>query len=101
MCLPCPFECSLPNIAPDEIHPTALGREASWRGCGPWCDNDGMKASEQGSGERTDLDIPECYRELLVLKPDVPFRKSRIVDIERRFTVQNDHEVIALRSDLK
>jgi hypothetical protein len=35
------------------------------------------------------------------LKSDVPFGKSRIVNIERRFAVQNHDDVIAVGGDLK
>jgi hypothetical protein len=52
------------------------------------------------SGKRTDLDVPEGDGELLVLKPEVSFRESRIVNIERRLAIQDDHDVIPLRRDL-
>src|SRR2546430_839410 len=52
------------------------------------------------SAECADLDIPEGYGELLVLKTDVPFRKSCIVSIERRLAIQDDHDVVPIRSYL-
>src|SRR5258706_2769141 len=54
----------------------------------------------RSSGKRADLDVPKGYRELLILEPDASVRKLRITDIERRFTVQDDEEVIAIRGDL-
>src|SRR5262245_66503744 len=52
------------------------------------------------SGERTDLDVPERNRKLLILKPELPLGKSGVVNVERRFTVQHDDEVVAVRGDL-
>jgi hypothetical protein len=52
------------------------------------------------SGKRTDFDVPEGDGELLVLKPEVSFRESRIVNIERRLVIQDDHDVVPLRRDL-
>src|SRR5262245_9291940 len=52
------------------------------------------------SGERTDLDVPERNRKLLILKPELPLGKSGVVNVERRFAVQHDDEVVAVRGDL-
>src|SRR5262249_6664094 len=51
-------------------------------------------------GKLRDLDVPECYRELLVLQADVPFRESRVANVERRLAVQFNDEMIAVRGDL-
>src|SRR5262249_8373536 len=52
------------------------------------------------SGKLTDPDVPERDRELLILQADVSFRKSRVMDVQRRLAVQFDDEVIAVRGDL-
>src|SRR6266446_6602539 len=52
------------------------------------------------SGKRTDLDVPECDRELLVLQPDLPFREFRVMNVERGLAVQFDDEMVAVRRDL-
>src|SRR5438477_12954182 len=52
------------------------------------------------SGERTDLDIPECDRELLVLQADLSFRELLVMNVERRLAVQDDDEMIAIGRDL-
>src|SRR4029450_9495740 len=48
------------------------------------------------SGQRSNLDGPEGDRKLLVLKPQVSFRKAAIVHVERRLAVQLDDEMIAV-----
>src|SRR5882762_7291194 len=57
-------------------------------------------AQRRRSGERADFDIPERDRVLLVLKPEISFRKLRVVNIERGLAIQHDDEVIAVRRDL-
>src|SRR5438445_2171785 len=52
------------------------------------------------SGERTELDVPECDWELLVLQPDLSFRELRVMNVERRLAVQNDDQMIAVGGDL-
>src|SRR5215510_3904857 len=52
------------------------------------------------SGERTDPDVPERNRKLLILKPQLPLGKGGVVNVEGRFTVQHDDEVVAGRGDL-
>ena len=46
--------------------------------------------------QQTDLDVTERDRELLVLQPQVAFRKSAVVDIERRLAVQFDDELVGI-----
>ena len=53
------------------------------------------------SRQRTNLEVPEGDGELLVLKPQVSFRKPRVTNIERGLAVQFDDEMIAVRRDLK
>jgi hypothetical protein len=52
------------------------------------------------SGERPDPDVPERDRKLLILKPQLPLGKAGVVNVERRFTVQDDDEMVAVRGDL-
>jgi len=52
------------------------------------------------SGERTDPDVPKRDRKLLVLKPQLPLGKVRVVNVERRFAVQHDDEMVAIHGDL-
>src|SRR5438093_2589544 len=58
------------------------------------------RATMIDSGERTDLDVPECDRELLILQADLSFGESRVVNVERRLAVQDDDEMIAVGGDL-
>src|SRR5687767_5117062 len=51
--------------------------------------------------KRTNLDVPERNRKLLVLQPDVTVGKFRVTRIERRLAVQHDYQVIAVSGDLK
>src|SRR5215470_15649222 len=52
------------------------------------------------SGERTNPDVAEGDRKLLVLKPQVSVGELRVVDVERRLAVQLDDEMIAVGGDL-
>src|SRR5262245_28219256 len=52
------------------------------------------------SGERTDPDVPERNRKLLILKPELPLGKGSVVNVERRLTVRHDNEVVAVRGAL-
>src|SRR5262245_13969525 len=70
------------------------------RGFNLRCAGCGFLRTESASGQRPDLDVPERNRKLLILKPELPLGKAAVVDVERRFTVQHDDEMIAVRGDL-
>src|SRR2546421_2589351 len=55
---------------------------------------------KRSSGQRANLDVPEGDGELLVLKPQMSFRKPRVMNVERGLAVQFDDEMIAVRRDL-
>src|SRR5688572_4944142 len=52
-------------------------------------------------GQLACFDVPERNRVLLILEPDVSIGKLRVANVERRFAVQHDNEVIAVGRDLK
>jgi hypothetical protein len=52
------------------------------------------------SKEWTDPDVLERDRRLPILRPQLPLGKAGVVNVERRFTVQDHDEMVAVRGDL-